>query len=77
MIPISLKSVKEKVHQRKHCFEFIGYDFIFDEQMKGYLIEANTNPCIEESSELLRILLPRVVDDMFKLTIDQIFNSVT
>lgn len=33
----------------------------------------NTNPSLDESSLLLENLLPRMIDDAFKLTIDTIF----
>jgi hypothetical protein len=59
--------------KRKYCFELFGYDFILDEDFNTWLIEVNTNPCLEESSALLKEMLPRMVEDMFKLTIDQIF----
>jgi len=36
--------------KRKNCFELFGFDFIIDEDMNIWLIEVNTNPCIEESS---------------------------
>ncbi len=52
----------------------IGYDFIIDEDLQSYLIEVNTNPCIEESSNLLKVLVPRMLDDMFRLTVDTVFN---
>lgn len=57
-------------HRRRHCFEPFGYDFILDEDFNMWLIEVNTNPCIEESSELLKVILPRMIEDMFKITID-------
>lgn len=38
-----------------------------------WLIEVNTNPCIEESSPLLGQLIPRMVDDAFKLTLDKLY----
>jgi D-alanine-D-alanine ligase-like ATP-grasp enzyme len=37
-------------HRRKYCFEMFGYDFILDEDFNTWLIEVNTNPCLEESS---------------------------
>jgi tubulin--tyrosine ligase len=40
------------------------------------LIEVNTNPCIEESSNLLKTLLPRMLEDMFKLTVDVVFPKI-
>ena len=60
-------------HKRKHCFELFGLDFILDRDYNVFLIEANTNPCLEESSGLLRSLLPRMIDDLLKLTVDRIF----
>jgi tubulin--tyrosine ligase/tubulin polyglutamylase TTLL9 len=50
-----------------------GLDFMLDSDLNCWLIEANTNPCIEESSKLLEMLIPRMIDDMLKLTIDKIF----
>jgi D-alanine-D-alanine ligase-like ATP-grasp enzyme len=46
----SLKAIKGKLKIRKYTFELIGYDFIVDEDLQSYIIEVNTNPCIEESS---------------------------
>jgi hypothetical protein len=59
--------------KRKYCFELFGFDYIIDGDLNVWLIEANTNPCLEESSKLLEVLLPRMIDDMFKLTVDKIF----
>jgi len=49
---ISLQAVKKKLNssRRIHCFEIFGYDFIIDNDFNTFLIEANTNPCLEESS---------------------------
>lgn len=60
---------------RRSTFELFGFDFIIDEEFKVWLIEINTNPCLEESSKLLESLIPRMVDDGFKLTLDQIFKK--
>jgi Tubulin-tyrosine ligase family len=58
---------------RKFCMEIFGYDFIIDSDLQPWLIEVNTNPCLEESSTLLKVLLPRMVDDALKLTVDLVF----
>ena len=50
--------------RRKYCFELFGYDFILDEDFNVWLIEVNTNPCLEESSALLKRLLPRLIEDL-------------
>lgn len=65
--------LKLNKNNRKFCFEIFGYDFMVDEQLKPWLIEVNTNPCIEESSQLLVKLLPRMLDDALKITLDWIF----
>ena len=45
-----------------------------DENYKPYLLEINTNPGLEISSPLISQLLPRMIDDAFKLTIDEEFS---
>ena len=50
-----------------------GYDFIIDEDLNTYLIEINTNPCLEESNKLLKCVIPRMIDDLFNITMDPLF----
>lgn len=75
IIKDTLKSVEGKLNPqgRKFCFELFGYDFIIDSDLKPWLIEVNTNPCLEESSSLLRIYIPRMIDDALKLTLDVVY----
>ena len=72
---MSFSSVKKKLnpYNRKNCFEIFGLDFIIDENLKVWLIEVNENPSLECSSPFLGAIIPRMVNDAFKLTIDQIF----
>ena len=79
MIIKSIYSVRKTIdpYKRKFCFELFGYDFILDEDFNTFMIEVNTNPCLEESSQLLKDMLPRMIEDMLKLTVDQIFPKVT
>lgn len=67
--------VRKKLNpnKRKNCFELYGLDYIIDADHNVWMIEVNTNPCLEESSALLSMLLPRMIDDMFKLTVDRVF----
>ena len=76
IIERSLLSVRTKLNPTKsrNVFEIFGYDFIIDVDYNVWLIEANTNPCLEESSELLKSLIPRMIDDAFKLTLDKNFS---
>ena len=60
---------------RKYCFEIFGYDFIIDINFQPYLLEINTNPGLEISSPLIEELLPRMIDDALKLTIDKEYTK--
>jgi hypothetical protein len=62
-------------NKRRGCFELFGYDFIIDEDLNTWLIEVNTNPCLEESSRILAKLIPRMVEDMLKLSVDTYFSD--
>ena len=68
----TLYSVRKTIdpQRRKYTFEMFGYDFILDENFNTWLIEINTNPCLEESSQILKDYLPRMIEDMLKLTVD-------
>jgi len=53
--------------------EIFGFDFMIDAEYNVWLIEVNTNPCLEESSVLLKMLIPRMLNDAFSISIDQLF----
>lgn len=64
---LCFKSVEEKLNpnKRKHCFEIFGFDFMIDAKYNLWLLEINTNPCLEESSPLLKQLIPRMLGNFF------------
>lgn len=49
---------------RKNTFEIFGYDFLVENDGHTYLIEINSNPCIEESNQLLAKLIPRMLSNI-------------
>ena len=77
IIWITGKALKNKINimERKNCFEIYGYDFILDTNYQPFLLEINTNPGLEESSPLIQMLVPRMIDDTFRLTIDKTFGN--
>ena len=77
LIELSCYSVKSKINcnQRQNSFEIFGYDFIMDGEFNVYLLEVNTNPGYEESSPLIKMLVPRMLDDALRLSIDNICDT--
>lgn len=46
---------------------------MIDENYKEWLIEINTNPCLELSSALLARLIPNMLENAFRIAVDSIF----
>ena len=59
--------------RRQHTMEIFGYDFMLDNNLKPWLIEVNTNPCLELSSNYLSILIPAMIENAFRISIDPLF----
>ena len=75
IVGLSMKAVKDKinVNNRHFCFEIFGYDFMMDINFNVYLLEINTNPGLEISSPWIKVIIPRMIDDALRLTIDDVF----
>ena len=78
LIKISFKSVSKKLLKESNvlCFEIFGYDFILDNDFKLWILEINNNPGLSISSPVIEKLVPRMMDDAFRLTIDKVFNTI-
>ena len=46
---------------------------MLDEDFKVYLIEVNTNPCLETQSPILSKLITDMVDSAFRIAIDPLY----
>ena len=77
IIELTAKASKTIINRSKknYSFEIFGYDFMMDEDRNVYLIEINTNPGLEISSKVIEILVPRMIDDALRLTIDELFQT--
>ena len=60
----------------QHNFEVFGLDFMIDQEFNVWLIEINTNPCLEISSGLLGRIIPTMVEHAFRLSLDVLFPPV-
>ena len=57
-----------------NTFELFGFDVMVDANYRCWLIEANFIPGLtDEDNDYLKQYLDRMTDDMFKLTVDQMY----
>ena len=78
IISLTMRSAKDKINKngRSHQFEIFGYDFMLDSDFNLFLIEINTNPGLEISSPWIQIVVPRMLDDALRLTVDKVFEPI-
>ena len=78
IITLTMRSGKDKINKngRSHQFEIFGYDFMLDSDFNIFLIEINTNPGLEISSPWIKIVVPRMLDDAIRLTVDKVFEPI-
>ena len=76
LVRISAEVVKDKLNStgRSHGFELTGYDFMLDEDLKPYLIEVNSNPSLEEQCEVMKRLIPDLLESTFRVAVDPTFT---
>jgi len=60
-------------NKRVNTFELFGLDFMLNDEFKPFLIEVNTNPCLELSSPLISRLIPNMLENVFRIAADPIF----
>lgn len=66
----SLKSCQEHIQNRKNSSEVYGYDFCIDENYNIWLIEINSSPSMDFSSDITEKLVKQMSDDYIKVVID-------
>lgn len=56
------------------CFiKVFGLDFMLDDKLNTYLIEANSNPCLEVDGNVLGKVIPKMIENVIRVAIDPIF----
>lgn len=75
LVTDSFRAVIDSIDKERlrNTFELFGYDFMIDENFRVYLIEVNTNPCLEVCCPLLSRIIPEVIDNTFRIGLDPIF----
>lgn len=55
------------VAQDKRCFELYGYDFLFDDEMKTWLLEVNGGPSMSANTDEDAVLKKGLIDDVMTI----------
>ena len=63
----SLQSVQKIMFNDKHCFELYGFDLMFDENLKPWIIEVNASPSLTASSPTDYELKFGLLEDMLHI----------
>ena len=50
---------------------------MLDEHLRPYLIEVNTNPCLETTCPVCLKVIPPMVENAFRISLDPIFPPPT
>lgn len=69
-VKCSLQSVQENIDNRKNSFEFFGYDFMIDADLRLWLLEVNASPSMATDTPITADLVTRVLTDLPKVVID-------
>ncbi|TNV82392.1 hypothetical protein FGO68_gene174 [Halteria grandinella] len=63
-------TIKDKLDRKFGCFELYGFDFLIDENLNPFLIEANTNPALYTDTQVQKELLPPLVEDVVQMAVE-------
>lgn len=47
--------------RKEYSFEIFGLDFMLDDKLNPFIIEANSNPCIEVDGNVLSRVIPQML----------------
>ncbi|CAD8073321.1 unnamed protein product [Paramecium sonneborni] len=70
-----VKATYQHLDPNRHfyTFELFGLDYMIDQDMKPWLIEVNTNPCLETCCPLLARLISHLIENTIRIAIDPMF----
>lgn len=73
---IVFKSVKHQIllNRNPDHFELFGLDYLIDDDLNVFLVEVNSQPGLK-TSKVTEKLIPRMIDDMLKLTVDKMIET--
>ncbi|KAJ1457766.1 tubulin-tyrosine ligase family-domain-containing protein [Pelagophyceae sp. CCMP2097] len=73
LVALTAAAARESLNPHgRRGFELLGYDFMLDDDLNVYLIEINSNPCLELVCPMLEETLPKMISDVLKVGLDAV-----
>jgi tubulin--tyrosine ligase like protein 10 len=69
-----IHSIRFKLARKVGYFGIYGFDFMIDDDLNVWLIEANVNPAIATNTEALNKAIPPVIEETISLLIRSILH---
>lgn len=66
----TLESVQDSFEYKKGCFELYGFDIMVDTDFNCWLIEVNSSPAMDYSTQVTEVLVKQCLEDTCKIIID-------
>lgn len=65
-----LKSIEGKIDPRMGIFDFLGLDFLIDEELNVWFIETNVNPALHRNSTVLDERITKAVTTALDIVLE-------
>lgn len=65
-----LKSIEGKIDTRTGIFDFLGLDFLIDDELNVWFIEVNVNPALHRNSVVLDDVITKAVTTAVDIVCD-------
>lgn len=68
-----MEACQDAVENRKNSHQMFGYDFMVDDQYNVWLIEVNSSPAMDYSTDVTEKLVKDSLQDVAKVVVDYHF----